>query len=164
MGQIRKSVTIDAPAEAVFALMTDTTRFGDWVFGFAGLDEGPERLGAGAKFRWRMRGHGMTLRPRSEVVEFDAPGGYEEEIRIPGIVRATLSKRIVAQKRRTQLSWALDYRVIGGPLGVVIDWAVAHRVAERAVQRSLERAKRVLETPKAVNAARSGYQRQRAVR
>lgn len=163
MGQVKKSVTIDAPVEDVFALMADTTRFGEWVFGFAGLDDGPDKLADGATFRWRMKGHGMTLKPRSEVTEFAAPDGYEEEIRIPGLVRATLSKQVIAQKRRTQLSWALDYRVIGGPLGVAIDWAVAHRVAERAVQRSLERAKTLLETPKE-RAKRGGYRRQTAVR
>jgi uncharacterized protein YndB with AHSA1/START domain len=164
MGQVKRSVVIDASVEEVFGLMTDTKRFGEWVFGFAGLDDGPDRLSDGATFRWRMKGHGLTLKPRCEVIEFDAPAGYEEEIRIPGMVRATLSKRVVAQKRRTQLSWLLDYRVIGGPLGVAIDWLVAHRVAERAVQRSLEGAKRVLEAPKQAATARGGYRRQTAVR
>jgi uncharacterized membrane protein len=164
MGQVKRSVVIDAPVEEVFGLLTDTKRFGDWVFGFAGLEDGPERLSDGATFRWRMKGHGLTLKPRSEIVEFDAPGGYEEEIRIPGMVRATLSTRVIPQKRRTQLSCSVDYRVIGGPLGVAVDWLVAHRVAERAVQRSLDGAKRVLETPKQNTAQRGGYRRQTAVR
>lgn len=164
MGQIRRSVVIEAPADEVFGLMTDTRRFGDWIFGFVGLDDGPEKLSDGATFRWRMKGHGLTLKPRCEIVEFDAPSGYEEEIRIAGVVRGTLSARVVPQKRRTLLSCAFDYRVVGGPLGVAIDWLVAHRVAERAVQRSLEGAKRVLETPKATATQRGGYRRQTAVR
>src|SRR4051812_12458730 len=97
MGQVKRSVVIDAPVEEVFGLLTDTKRFGDWVFGFAGLDDGPDRLSDGATFRWRMKGHGLTLKPRGEIVEFDAPGGYEEEIRIPGMVRATLSTRVIQQ-------------------------------------------------------------------
>ena len=127
----------------------------------AGLD--PAQLGDGATFRWRMKGHGLTLKPRCEIVEFDAPAGYEEEVRVPGLVRATLSKQVIAQKRRTQLSWSLDYRVVGGPLGVVVDWLIAHRVAERAVQNSLDGAKRVLETRKQPATTRGGYRRQTAV-
>ena len=164
MGLVQRSVMIDAPVEQVFGLMTDTTRFGEWVFGFAGLDEGPQTLAADSRFRWKMKGHGLTLKPRSTVTAFDAPGGYEEEIRIPGILRARLSKKVVAEKRRTRLSWSLEYRLIGGPLGVAVDWAVARRVAERAVQRSMTNAKTVLEAQKRPTAQRGGYRRQTAVR
>ena len=163
MGQIKRSVMIDAPIDEVFALITDTQRFGDWVFGFAGLEEGPNTLGEDATFRWKMKGHGMTLKPRSQITSFNPPDGYTEEIRIPGLLRATLTKTLTQQKRRTQMAWVLDYRVVGGPFGVAADWLVAHRVAARAVQRSLEQAKRVLE--KTNQPARSGgYRRQTAVR
>lgn len=163
MGQIKRSVMIDAPIGEVFGLLTDTQRFGDWVFGFAGLLEGPDRLAEGSAFRWKMKGHGLTLKPRSRVVSLAEPERYEEEIRIPGLLRATLTSTVTQQKRRTQLSWVLDYRVAGGPLGVAADWLLAHRVAERAVHRSMEGAKRVLE--QANQPARSGgYRRQRAVR
>ena len=164
MGLVQRSVMIDAPVDKVFGLMTDTTRFGEWVFGFAGLDEGPTKLTQDTKFRWRMRGHGLTLKPRSTVTIFDAPGGYEEEIRIPGILRARLEKKVMAEKRRTRLSWSLEYRLIGGPLGAALDWALARRVAERAVQHSLNRAKKVLEAQKQPTATRGGYRRQTAVR
>jgi uncharacterized membrane protein len=162
MGQVKRSVVIDAPVEEVFALMTDTERFGDWVFGFTELTEGPSKLTADASFSWKMKGHGLTLKPRSHIVSFDAPQSYEEEIRIPGILRGTLTKTVIQQKRRAQLSWVLDYRIVGGPLGVAGDWLVAHRVAERAVQRSLDKARQVLETKK--QPARGGYRRQTAVR
>jgi uncharacterized protein YndB with AHSA1/START domain len=162
MGQIKRSVMIDSPVEEVFRLMTDTTRFGDWVFGFSELTEGPSTIDANTSFRWKMKGHGLTLKPRSKIVSFDAPQRYEEEIRIPGILRGTLTKTVTQQKRRTQLSWVLDYRVVGGPLGVAADWLVAHRVAERAVQRSLEKARHLLETKR--QPARGGYRRQPAVR
>ncbi len=165
MGQVQRSVVINAPAEEVFDLMTDTTRYGEWVFGFAGLDTGPAKLSDGDRFRWRMKGHGLTLRPRSTVAALEPPHGYQEEIRLPGILRATLIKQVVPQKRRTQLSWTLNYRMVGGPLGVVADWLMAHRVATRAVEYSLRGAKRVLETPKRVPEVRQGgYRRQTAVR
>ncbi len=164
MGLVQRSVVIDAEMEQVFGLMTDTTRFGEWVFGFAGLDEGPSTLSEGTTFRWRMKGHGLTLKPRSTVAALDAPTGYDEEIRIPGILRGQLSKRIVAERRRTRLVWSFEYRLVGGPLGAAADWAIARRVAARAVQRSLEGAKKTLEAQKAP-ARKGGYrQRQTAVR
>ena len=162
MGQVKRSVVIEASVDEVFGLMTDTRRFKDWAFGFTKLDEGPDELGADSTFRWTMKGHGLTLRPRSRITSFSAPETYQEELRIPGILRATLTKVVVQQKRRTQLSWVVNYRVIGGPLGVAVDWMLAHRVVDRAVLRSLEGAKRVLETTR--QPARGGYRRQRAVR
>jgi hypothetical protein len=112
-----------------------------------------------------MKGHGLTLNPRSEVIELSAPRRYREEIRIGRLLRATLTKTVTPQKRRTQLSWTLNYRVVGGPFGVALDWLMAHRVAARAVEHSLRGAKRVLETSKATaTTPRGGYRRQTAVR
>lgn len=164
MGLVQRSVVIDAPTDKVFALMTDTARFGEWVFGFAGLDEGPEQLSEGTMFRWRLKGHGLTLKPRSTVTTFDEPSGYDEEIRIPGILRAQLSKRIIAEKRRTRLVWSLEYRLVGGPLGAAADWVLAHRVFTRIVQRSLEGAKKTLEAAKQATPKSSYKRRQTAVR
>jgi uncharacterized membrane protein len=165
MGHIQRTVVINAPAEDVFALMADTGRYGEWVYHFAGLDEGPEILAEGDTFRWRVRLARLTLRPRSTVAQFDPPGLYIEEIRVGRLVRATLTKTVVRQKRRSQLGWTLNYRVIGGPLGVAADWLIGHRLAERAVRESLQGAKRVLETPRKAAATRPGARRrQTAVR
>jgi uncharacterized protein YndB with AHSA1/START domain len=165
MAVVQRSVVISAQPADVFALMTDTTRFEEWVFGFAGLLEGPETIGADAAYRWRMKGHRLTIRPRSKIIAFDAPRTYTEEVRIPGLVRGTLTKTAVQQKRRTQLVWRLEYRVIGGPAGIVVDKLLAGRVVRRAVEYSLNGAKRVLETPKqAARSTRGGYRRQTAIR
>lgn len=163
MGHVQRSVVINAPAEEVFNLLVDTTRYEQWVFGFAGLDEGPAKLAQGDTFRWRMKGHGLTLKQRSTVTDLEPPRRYQEELR--GVVRATLTKTVVPQKRRTQLSWTFNYRVPGGPLGVALDWLLVQRVARRMVEYSLRDAKRVLEgTKKAATAPRGGYRRQTAVR
>lgn len=159
MGHVQRSVVINAPAEEVFALMADTRRFDRWVYGFKGLDEGPETLSKGASFRWRVRCYGLTCKVASTVTRFDPPDGYAEEIRVSGLLRATMTKTIVRQKRRTQLSWSLTYRVVGGPLGVVADWLLGHRFANRAVTASLRGAKQLLETPKKAAPARQGSPR-----
>jgi hypothetical protein len=164
MGHIQRSVVINASAEDVFALMTDTGRYGEWVYHFAGLDEGPETLAEGDTFRWRVRLARLTLKPRSTVEQLDPPGLYIEEIRVGRLVRATLTKTVVRQKRRSQLGWTLNYRVIGGPLGVAADWLIGHRLADRAVRESLQGAKRVLETPKKAAPRPGARRRQTAVR
>ena len=162
MGHVQRSVVINAPTEEVFKLLTDTRRYGEWVSGFAGLDEGPDALASGDTFRWRLRVRRLTFKFRSTVTELDAPRRYQEEIR--GVVRATLTKTVVSQKRRTQLNWTLNYRVPGGPLGVALDWLIARRIADRLVERSLQGAKRALEAPKKAATAPRGYRRQTAVR
>lgn len=161
MGHIQRSVVINTAPGEVFDLLADTGRFGEWVAGFAGLDEGPARLAQGATFRWRLRVLKIPIRVRDTVIAFDPPRQYEEEIR--AIVRATLTKTVVPQKRRTQLSWTLDYRVPGGPLGRPLDWLLVRRLADRAVEQSLHGAKRVLEAQKKPAAPRR-RRRQTAVR
>ena len=163
MGHVQRSVVINAPAEEVFALLTDTGRYGEWVPGWAGLDEGPATVGEGDSLRWRLYGHRLTFTFRSTITEVEAPRRLREEIR-SRLVRATLTKTVVPQKRRTQLSWTFNYRVPGGPFGVVADWMMGHRVAERLIERSLRNAKQVLESTKRAPAAPRGYQRQTAGR
>lgn len=165
MGHIQRSVVINAPAEDVFALMADTGRYGEWVYNFAGLDEEPKTLAKDETFHWRVHYSRLTVKPRSKVVQFDAPDRYEEEIRIGKLIRGTLTKTVVRQKRRSQLNWTLNYQVLGGPFGVVLDWLLGQRFAERAVERSLQEAKRLLEEPKKAATTRSGgYRRKTAVR
>jgi uncharacterized protein YndB with AHSA1/START domain len=162
MGHIQRSVVINAAPEEVFALLADTGRFGEWVAGFVRLDEGPATLTEDATFRWRMRVLKIPVRVRDTVTEFEPPRQYTEEIR--AIIRATLTKTVVPQKRRTQLSWTLDYRLPGGPLGRPLDWLLVHRLAGRAVEQSLQGAKRVLEAQKKPAASRRRRKRQTAVR
>lgn len=162
MGRVQRSVVINAPAEEVFALMADSRRFDRWVYGFKGLDEGPETLSKGESFRWRVRCYGVTCKAASTVTRFDPPNSYTEEIRVRGLLRATLTKTIVRQKRRTQLSWSLNYRIVGGPAGVAADWLLGQRFANRAVTESLREAKELLETPKKTAPARRGNPRRQA--
>ena len=163
MGHVQRSVVINAPAEEVFRLMTEASRYGEWVPGWAGLDEGPATVSEGDTLRWRLYGHRLTFRFRSTIAEVDPPRRLREEIR-SRIVRGTVTKTVVQQKRRAQLSWTFNYRVPGGPFGVVVDWVIAHRVASRLVERSLSNAKQVLETPKKATTTARSYRRQTAVR
>ena len=69
--RVSRSTTVDAPAEAVFALLTDPSEHGGLdgsgtVQGMAGSDR---RLGPGSRFRMRMR-LGVPYRVTNEVVEF----------------------------------------------------------------------------------------------
>jgi len=162
MGHVQRSVVVNAPPEEVFGLQVDTDRYGEWVDHFAGLDGEPAALAEGDSFRWRMKLWKLAFRLRSTVAALDPPHRYQEEIR--GLVRGALTKTVSPQKRRTQLSWTLNYRVPGGPFGVAVDWLIAHRLADRAVLHSLQGAKRVLEAPKKPATQRGGYRRQTAVR
>lgn len=162
MGQIQRSVVIQATPEEVFALLTDTGRFGEWVAGYGGLVSGPERAGLDDSYSWRFRIWKLAFKERSTIVELDPPRELTEELR--GLVRGTLTKTVVPQKRRTQLRWDFHYRLPGGPLGGALDWLLARRVARRAIEASLQGAKQVLEAPKQAAAAQRGRRRQPAVR
>lgn len=162
-GHIQRSVLINAPVEEVYKLLVTPGRYGEWVAGFAGLDEGPgEQLAQGTTLRWRMRQlPGLTRKRRGTVSLVEPP--HRCRIELQGFGRPTLTQTVSAQKRRTQLSWTLNYRVPGGPLGKALDWLLLRRRANHLVEQSLRGAKTLLEAAKQ-EPARGGYRRQTAVR
>lgn len=158
---LERSVVIHATPDQVYELLIDTSRYGDWVAGYGGLVDGPERVTAGSVYSWRFRRWRLRLRPRCTVTEIETARRIEE--RVAGLVRGTLVKTLVPQKRRTELHWELDYRLPAGPLGKAVDILIARRVARWAVEESLRGAKRVLEAPRKT-AARDRARRRSAAR
>lgn len=143
MGHIQRSVVIHAPPREVYELLLDTSRFEEWVAGFAGLIDGPERVTDGSTYTWRFNRWRLRLRPRSTITALEPEQRIEE--RVGGVIRGTLVKSLRPQKRRTELHWEFDYRLPAGPVGNLADWLVARRIARRAMEDSLRGAKRVLE-------------------
>jgi hypothetical protein len=69
--RVSRSTTVDAPAAAVFALLTDPSEHGglDGSGTVEGIAGSPRRLGPGSRFRMRMR-LGVPYSVTNEVVEF----------------------------------------------------------------------------------------------
>jgi uncharacterized protein YndB with AHSA1/START domain len=69
------SVVIDAPVEAVWALVSDVTRTGEWSVECRGAEwmDGASGPAKGARFRGRNRRNATRWSRVCEVLEFDAP-------------------------------------------------------------------------------------------
>lgn len=161
MAFLERSVVIHAPPDQVYELLLDTSRYGEWVAGYGGLIDGPDRVDAGVVYTWRFRRWRLRLRPRCTVTGLEPARRIEEQV--AGLVRGHLVKTLVPQKRRTELHWEFDYRLPAGPLGSAVDFLIARRVARWAMEESLRGAKRVLEAPRK-NAARDRARRRSATR
>jgi uncharacterized protein YndB with AHSA1/START domain len=71
--QVARQVTVDAPAEELFAMLADPRRHGELDGSGTVGDalEAPERLGPDATFSVRMRRFGLPYRITSRVVAFE---------------------------------------------------------------------------------------------
>ena len=146
---LRAETEIDTDPQSVFNLMIDTRRHPDFVFGYVRQDEGPEILSPGVVFHWRIRLYGTTFRAHSRVSQFDSPRRYQEQIHIPGLMRATLTKSVCEVEGRTRLDWVWEYTPAFGLVGRLIDKVIGgERTTQRGIEESVMGIKRILESGK----------------
>jgi len=143
---VRASIDLAVPPQAVWDVVMDPARFGDWVTIHRRLihaDPGPLRLGyeveqalalAGAPFRVRWR-----------LAELDPPGHSVWEGRGPAGSRARIVNALVAVDGGTHFDYLNEYVNPGGAIGRIAGHVLIGGLAQREANRSLRRLKRVLE-------------------
>ncbi len=145
MTQVRCAIDIAAPPQAVWDVIMDPERFGDWVTIHRGLqwsDHGPLREGfeveqwlalAGAPFKvhWRL----VHLdSPRVGIWEGAGPAG--SRARIVNTLEGVDS---------THFDYLNEYSEPGGMMGRLAGRLIVSGLAEREAQRSLQRPRLLLE-------------------
>lgn len=141
--QVSRSIVVHAPAERVFALLTDPRRHAD-IDGSAtvrGHLRGPERLVAGSEFGMDMKMFGVPYRMTNRVVE------YEQDRRIAW-------RHIGAHRWRwelepldggaTRVTETFDYSTTG-PFAVLYQLAGYPSRNARAIEATLPRLKKLVE-------------------
>ena len=79
MATIIKQTEVDAPADAVWAKLTDTSSYGDWLSTHVGYPDGPPELAEGATFKEKVTIMGMPGEVDWTVTKFEPGSAVEME-------------------------------------------------------------------------------------
>jgi carbon monoxide dehydrogenase subunit G len=143
--KIERTTEIAAPPEDVHRLVMDPRRLGEWVSIHDSLPSAPDgELQAGSELTQRLRLARQRFTVRWTVTEDDAPERVVWEGRGPFRTRARVTYGIAAHDGGTRFSYANEFTLPGGAAGRLAGRGV-RRSAEREMNRSLERLKRLVE-------------------
>jgi uncharacterized membrane protein len=143
---VRQSIVIDAPIDAVWDLVMDPERLGEWVTIHRAVSDVPEgALETGSRFRQRMRLKGVPLKVRWEVVECRRP----HRARWHGEAGAGATAEIVYDLSEVDGGTRFDYEnrfeLPAGKVGKLAASAFNAVSGEREAQRTLARLQALLE-------------------
>jgi carbon monoxide dehydrogenase subunit G len=144
--KVEGSVDVEAPPEALYELVMDPERLGDWVSIHDRLVEAPGgELDKGSRLAQCLRVAGRRFTVRWRVTQDDRPRRVVWEGRGPFRTRARVTYDFTGRDGGgTHFSYGNEYELPGGAAGRLTGRAVS-RIARREVDRSLDRLKELAE-------------------
>jgi acyl-CoA synthetase (AMP-forming)/AMP-acid ligase II/uncharacterized membrane protein len=142
--RVEESITIDAPREAVWDVITDPECYTSTLVGITRFDvEGPKQRGLGARYTMRMHVGSAEVGGLVEVVEFDSPGdmAWTSVMGLDHRVRWRLREQ---DDGTTRVTFRLSYQSPGTVLGSIADYVSSPMVSTN-LRESLERLKAEIE-------------------
>jgi carbon monoxide dehydrogenase subunit G len=141
---VERTIQIAAPPEAIYDVVMDPKRLGDWVTIHHELEKAPAgKLRKGSRLTQSLKLAGRRFRVNWTVVE-NEPGRVVWEGRGPVASRARVEYGFSPNGKGTRFSYSNEYELPGGPLGKIAGRAVA-KVTEKELEGSLRRLKSLLE-------------------
>ena len=138
MPSVTQSLEIPAPAEQVWAIATDWTRYGEWNITHSGFPDGLPPDEQGATFKEKITIMGMPGEASWTVTEHVAPNRSVWSGEGPMGIRLGTMLELTPAAQGTTVSIHVSFD--GGPLAGPIGDAVA-RSAQKGALESLERLK-----------------------
>src|SRR5215210_8115914 len=142
--RVEETITIDAPREAVWDIITDPECYTTTLVGITRFDvEGPKQRGLGARYSMRMHVGSAEVGGLVEVVEFDSPAdmAWTSVMGLDHRVRWRLREQ---EGGSTKVTFRLSYQSPGTLLGTIADYFSSPTV-ENNLRESLERLKAEIE-------------------
>ena len=136
MPTVTQSLEIPAPAEKVWAMATDLSRYGEWNVAHSGFPEGPPPAEQGSTFRETITIMGMPGEASWTVTEYSAPTRSVWDGEGPMGIKLATTLELARSDAGTTVSIAVSFD--GGPLSGPIGEAVA-KSAQRGALESLQR-------------------------
>jgi hypothetical protein len=143
---VTTSIDIAAPPEAVWDIVMDATRLGDWVTIHRKLNVAPDQpLHRGAHMEQTLCLRGVNFKVRWELEACDAPNHALWAGHGPARSHARTEYTLAAADGGTHFAYRNEFRPPLGPLGAAASRALVGGVPAREAQRSLERLKALVE-------------------
>ena len=143
MTRIERSIIINAPVDAIEAIIGDARRLVDWYAGVEQSDPDDVFPEPGGKVNMVYKAAGVTLTMKQTVLErVPGKGGVS---RIEGIVRGTNRVTFTPKGQGTRVTMRLEYQVPGGGLGNMANRLLAKRINAHYMEKSLKNLKALVE-------------------
>jgi uncharacterized protein YndB with AHSA1/START domain len=147
MSVVHVSTQIDAPPQAVFDLVMDPRRLGDWVTihrSVSNLSADP--TAPGAKMDQTLHMRGVSFKVHWTLVNVQAPFRAEWQGRGPAHSRAAIVYSLKGEPGGpTTFDYLNDFGAPGGMLGSVASRVLVGHASEREAHNSLQRLKALME-------------------
>jgi len=143
--KVERSIEIAAPPEAVYEVVMDPKRLGDWVSVHEELVHAPDRvLEKGDELAQKLKVAGQAFKVSWTVAKAERPRDVEWEGRGPMGTKARVSYDLEPRDGGTDFNYVNEYELPGGPLGKIGAKAF-ERTAGKEADRTLDRLKGLLE-------------------
>jgi acetyl-CoA C-acetyltransferase len=143
--RVERSVDIAAPPEAVYDLIADPDRLGEWVTIHQYVDgDAPEELKKGATMAQCLRLAGRNFKVKWTVVESERPNRLVWEGKGPVRSKARVVNELEPNGSGTRFSYLNEYSLPGGPVGNIAG-PMVRRVTAKEVDATLQKLKALLE-------------------
>jgi carbon monoxide dehydrogenase subunit G len=147
MSVVRATIDIDAPPQAIWDVIMNPERFGDWVTIHRKLcraDSG--RLGKGFKMEQRLALRGAPFTVKWTATEVDEPHVGTFEGKGPAGSYARVTNRLKARNGAgTCVEYENEFKAPGGAMGALASRVLVGGMPEREANKSLKRLKRLVE-------------------
>lgn len=151
MRKLSGDITINAPAEQVWTALADLERVQDYSPGVAAAQYTTEaREGVGAGRHCDLQGPPGWVEER--IVEWQEGESMTIEIfaSSPPIKHAFGHFTLASQGDETRVTFGLEYKLMFGPIGSIMDAIIVRRLFDKSIKTTLEGLKYNVETGEAV--------------
>jgi uncharacterized membrane protein len=147
MGHYRRTFRIAASVERVWEVLADPGRLPDWNGAFDRVEHATGRLDEpGTTYAQVMKVAGIELTGQWEITMVDRPHRRDFVGTPPGCRRCAGSDTFQkAEDGATLYTVEMDYALIGGALGVVLDRLFSRSFFENVIQNNVTQLRRILE-------------------
>jgi carbon monoxide dehydrogenase subunit G len=147
LSRVTASIDIDASPEAVWSVLMDPDRLGDWVSIHRGVDKVSDRpLRAGSTLEQKLCLRGVNFHVRWKVAEAREPQTAVWEGRGPARSKAHTAYRLHANDSGgTRFDYENEFKAPLGPLGAAASRALVGGVPDREARATLDNLKRLVE-------------------
>lgn len=143
--KVEREIHVAAPAEDIYAVVTDAGRLGDWVTIHEDLLDAPDgTLRKGSELTQCLKLAGRRFKVRWKVVENDRPSRVVWEGRGPVRSKARVVYEMSENDDGTRFSYTNEFDLPGGPLGRMAG-PVVRRVTVGELESSLQNLRRMVE-------------------